>query len=334
MSSPPPPLPVWLDCDPGHDDALAIMLAAYAPGIRLLGLSTVHGNQTLAKTTLNARRVLAMAGVRGVRVAPGAAKPLLRPPRVCPEIHGDTGLDGPDLSAHGGEDDDAPQHAPAVVQMHAALRDAGQHATLVCTGALTNAALLLSVYPELAATLRVVFMGGAVRGGNTGAVAEFNIQLDPEAAAVVLSSGAHVTMVPLDVTHTALVTPDVLVRIRDGPAGSSSTRFRRVVAELLIYFASSYKTVFGFDSPPLHDPCAVLCALAPQLFELRHMRVDVETVSPLSYGQTVCDVLDQSRLAPNVRVALRMDVPEFWKHMHAALDAADARSPMNVVSTH
>ena len=295
----------------------------------------MHGNQTLAKTTLNARRVLAMAGVPGVRVAPGAAKPLLRPPRVCPEIHGATGLDGPDLSAHGGEDDEdgAPHALPAVVQMHAALREAGQNATLVCTGALTNAALLLSVYPELAATLRVVFMGGAVRGGNTGAVAEFNIQLDPEAAAVVLSSGAHVTMVPLDVTHTALVTPDVLHRIRDGPAPGSSTRFRRVVAELLVFFASSYKSVFGFDSPPLHDPCAVLCALAPQLFELRHMRVDVETVSPLSYGQTVCDVLDQSRLAPNAHVALRMDVPAFWTHMHAALDAADARSPMNDVST-
>jgi inosine-uridine nucleoside N-ribohydrolase len=213
--------------------------------------------------------------------------------------------------------------------MHAALRDAGERATLVCTGALTNAALLLSVYPELAPALRVVFMGGAVRGGNTGAVAEFNIQLDPEAAAVVLASGARVEMVPLDVTHTALVTPDVLRRIRAGPGGEWPSRFRSVVAELLLYFAASYKSVFGFEAPPLHDPCAVLCALAPQLFELRHMRVDVETVSPLSYGQTVCDVHEQSKSPPNVHVALRMDVPAFWGHMHAALDAADARSPMN-----
>ena len=327
------PLPVWLDCDPGHDDALAIILAAYTPGIRLLGLSTVHGNQTLAKTSLNARRVLAMAGVEGVRVAPGAAKPLLRPPRVCAEIHGASGLDGPDLTAHDAPHEPSPRdEQPAVVQMHAALRAAGERATLVCTGALTNAALLLSVYPELAATTRVVFMGGAVHGGNTGAVAEFNMQLDPEAAAVVLASGAHVTMVPLEVTHTALVTPDVLRRIRDGPSGAGS-RFRRVVGELLVFFAGSYKAVFGFDAPPLHDPCAVLCALAPQLFELRHMRVDVETASPLSYGQTVCDVRAQSAQPPNVHVALRMDVPAFWAHMHAALDAADARSPMNVVSS-
>jgi purine nucleosidase/pyrimidine-specific ribonucleoside hydrolase len=255
MSS--PPLPVWLDCDPGHDDALAIMLAAYAPGIKLLGLSTVHGNQTLAKTTLNARRVLAMAGVTGLRVAPGAAKPLLRPPRACPEIHGDSGLDGPDLSPLDGHGHDAAAQQPAVVQMHAALRDAGERATLVCTGALTNAALLLSVYPELAAAVHVVFMGGAVRGGNTGAVAEFNIQLDPEAAAVVLNSGARVTMVPLDVTHTALVTPDVLRRIRAGPGGDGASRFRRIVAELLTYFAASYRAVFAFESPPLHDPVRV-----------------------------------------------------------------------------
>ena len=253
-----PPLPVWLDCDPGHDDALAIMLAAYTPGITLLGVSTVHGNQTLAKTTLNARRVLAMAGVTGLRVAPGAAKPLLRPPRACPEIHGDSGLDGPDLSSYDAVAD-ASQQQPAIVQMHAALREAGERATLVCTGALTNAALLLSVYPELAATVRVVFMGGAVRGGNTGAVAEFNIQLDPEAAAVVLDSGAHVTMVPLDVTHTALVTPDVLRCIRAGPDGNASnSRFRRIVGELLTYFAASYRAVFAFDSPPLHDPVRAL----------------------------------------------------------------------------
>ena len=254
--STPPPLPVWLDCDPGHDDALAIMLAAYSPGIKLLGVSTVHGNQTLAKTTLNARRVLAIAGITGLRVAPGAAKPLMRPPRACPEIHGDSGLDGPDLSSCDDAPDDS-QQQPAVVQMHAALREAEERATLVCTGALTNAALLLSVYPELAATVRVVFMGGAVRGGNTGAVAEFNIQLDPEAAAVVLSSGAHVTMVPLDVTHTALVTPDVLRRIHAGPDGHNS-RFRRIVAELLTYFAASYRAVFAFDSPPLHDPVRFL----------------------------------------------------------------------------
>ena len=251
---------VWLDCDPGHDDALAIMLAAYAPAIKLLGVSTVHGNQSCAKTTLNARRVLYMAGVVGMHVAPGAAKPLLRPPRACPEVHGESGLDGPDLSSCDGGAPDAHQQ-PAVVQMHAALRDAGERATLVCTGALTNAALLLSVYPELAATLRVVFMGGAVRGGNTGAVAEFNIQIDPEAAAVVLNSACHITMVPLDVTHTALVTPDVLRRIRAGPSSSSSidaSRFRRIVAELLTYFAASYRAVFAFDSPPLHDPVRFL----------------------------------------------------------------------------
>ena len=128
----------------------------------------------------------------------------------------------------------------------------------MCTGALTNAALLLSVYPELADVLRVVLMGGAMGAGNTGAVAEFNIQLDPEAASIVFNSGADVTMVPLEVTHTALVTPEVLARIR----GDGASRFRRVVGELLTFFAASYERVFGFTSPPLHDPCAVAAAFA------------------------------------------------------------------------
>jgi inosine-uridine nucleoside N-ribohydrolase len=199
-------------------------------------------------------------------------------------------------------------------------------ATLVCTGALTNAALLLSVYPELAAQgLRVSFMGGAMGAGNTGAVAEFNIQIDPEAAAIVVNSGCDVTMVPLEVTHTALVTPAVLARIR----GDGASRFRHIVEGLLLYFAASYKRVFGFEAPPLHDPCAVLVAVAPQLFTLRRLRVDVETCSPLCAGQTVCDVWGQSELLPNVNVATAMDVPAFWEAMLDAIARADARSPLN-----
>ena len=352
-------LHVWLDCDPGHDDAMAIILAAHTPGVALLGVSTVHGNQTarsvphaqrrhrsheqrpprhtkqLAKTTTNARRVLAMAGVQGVRVCPGAARPLLRAPRVCAEVHGDSGLDGPDVAVHAAcdaaahDDDDT---SPAVVRMHAALRDvlaAGGRAALVCTGALTNAALLLSVYPELAPALRVVLMGGAMGAGNTGAVAEFNIQLDPEAAAIVFNSGADVTMVPLEVTHTALVTEAVLARICGGGAEASS-RFRRIVCELLLFFAASYRRVFGFEAPPLHDPCALVAALAPALFTMRRMRVDVETASPLCAGQTVCDVWGHSPLPPNITVATAMDVDAFWELMLAALERADARSPLNV----
>jgi inosine-uridine nucleoside N-ribohydrolase len=355
------PLPVWLDCDPGHDDALAIMLAAFDSRLRLLGVSTVHGNQTLAKTTTNAHRVLAMAGITGVRVVAGAARPLLRAPRICSEIHGASGLDGPDVAVHAACADEAPETEAAIVRMHAALSAAhatwcesahaklervllctthsflpradvtratrSGRATLVCTGALTNAALLLSVFPDLTPKVRVVLMGGALGAGNTGAVAEFNMQIDPEAAAIVFNCGADVTMVPLEVTHTALVTPDVLARIRG--TGSGATRFRHVVCELLLYFAASYKRVFAFEAPPLHDPCAVCCALAPQLFTLRRMRVDVETCSPLCAGQTVCDVWCHSSLPPNVNVATAMDAPAFWELMLAALDCADARSPLN-----
>ncbi len=216
----------------------------------------------------------------------------------------------------------------------------------MCTGALTNAALLVSVFPELVPLLSIVFMGGAMGAGNTGPVAEFNIQTDPEAASIVMDCGAEVLMVPLEVTHTALVTPAVLARIRSGggsaaaesdatalapaaPPSEAASRFRRIICELLLFFAASYKRVFSFDSPPLHDPCAVAAALRPELFTLRRMRVDVETVSPLSAGQTVCDVWGHSALPPNVVVATAMDVPAFWALMQAALDAADARSPLN-----
>ncbi len=138
-------------------------------------------------------------------------------------------------------------------------------------------------------------------------------------------------MVPLQVTHTALVTPSVLARIRGGEQGAPVTRFRRLVASLLLFFASTYARVFGFtQGPPLHDPCAVACVIAPAIFKLQRMRVDVETVSPLAAGQTICDVWGQSGKPANVTVATAMDVDAFWELMLAALARADAASPLNV----
>lgn len=307
---------VWLDCDPGHDDALALILAAHTPGLRLVGVSTVFGNQSLPKTTRNALRTLHVTGVLGVPVVPGAAKPLLRPGRTCAEIHGESGLDGHALP-------DGPQLAArdvAITRVAAAVR-AG--AVLVCTGPLTNAALLLSVFPELAASMRLVLMGGSMGAGNTSPCAEWNIELDPEAASIVFNSGADVTMVPLQVTHTALVTPSILCRIN-----TPTTPFRTLISGLLLFFAESYAREFAFlDGPPLHDPCAVALVLAPQLFTVKRMRVDVECTSPLSAGQTV---VGSPGLAPNLNVAVAMDVDAFWEIMLAAVARADALSPLNV----
>lgn len=228
-------VPVWLDCDPGHDDALAIILVGHHPRLRLLGISTVHGNQAVEHTTANAARVAYAAGLRGLPVVAGAGAPLLRAPKYCPEVHGEDGLGGVVHLPPAGALPPPPAGpslapGPAVPAMYAAIVDAatapggGGPVTLIATGALTNVALLLATYRgAVTAHLReIVLMGGAVGRGNTGPVSEFNIQVDPEAAAVVLAAGVPVAVVPLDVTHTALVTPEVFAAVATGAAGAVS----------------------------------------------------------------------------------------------------------------
>lgn len=330
------PRPIWLDCDPGHDDAMAILLAAYTPRLRLLGISTVAGNQSLPLCTANALAVLHAAGVEGVPVYEGQAGPLLptngRP--SCPEIHGHTGLDGP----HGGRIfPDAPSRPSpglAAVRMAEALlaartdahRDRGHRPALVCTGSLTNAALALTLFPALRDSVEVILMGGAVAVGNTSPGAEFNLQNDPEAAAIVIESGCPVTLVPLEVTHTARVTPAVVDRVRAAPA----TEFRRRCADLLLFFAATYKNVFFFDDPPLHDPLAVLFAAEPELFRGRRVRCDVALSSERCPGRTVFDLWGQTGRAANVTLCLQCDVPAFWDRMLGAIAAADRGSPLNL----
>lgn len=221
------PCRLWLDCDPGHDDALALILAACSPSLStLVGVSTTFGNTTVANATRNALRVLHAAGVAGVPVHRGAAKPLVRAAVHCPEIHGHSGLDGPELDDGVQE----PSAVPAVLAMHAAL-SAGE-VTLVATGPLTNVALLLSVYPDLIPTLRVVWMGGSLGTGNTGAVAEFNAQLDPEACRCVFEAGVReLVMIPLGVTHSVLVRPAVLDAI------GTASAFQLLIRELLLFFS-------------------------------------------------------------------------------------------------
>ena len=358
---------LWLDCDPGHDDALALVLAARAPrgpappaarggpadlgpgapARGLLGVSCVAGNQTVDRCVANARAVLHWSGAQDVPVYAGAARALVRPPRNCPEIHGETGLDrpgggavfppAPPGSCGGGESGHGALKLAECLLREGRLRKAafgedapGWRPQLVCTGALTNAALALSLYPELAGLVDVVLMGGAWTGGNTGPAAEFNIQVDPEAAQIVMQSGARVTMVPLEVTHTALATPAVVERIRERVGGD----FGAATQELLAFFAQTYRDVFGFDDgPPVHDPCAVLFALEPSLFDTKHVRVDVEMASELSAGQTVVDWHGVRGLPVNVHVAVKMDVDAFWSRMIDALAAtADCSFPGPVSS--
>jgi purine nucleosidase/pyrimidine-specific ribonucleoside hydrolase len=289
-------IPVLLDCDPGHDDAIALLLALGSDELDLRGVTTVAGNQTLEKTTANAIRVLELAGRAEIPVAAGAVRPLVRDPRVAADVHGETGLDGPDLPPPQAER--SAQHAVDF------LAERIEGATLIATGPLTNAALLLARYPE-AKPERIVLMGGAIAEGNVTPAAEFNIWADPEAAHRVFTSGLDVTMVGLDVTHRALVTPAHAGQLRE--AGRIGT----VVAELLEFYGGFHRAVYGWDGSPIHDAVAVAHVIDPELLEIERLNVRVDTESELCRGRTVVDLWHHTGLEPTASVAVGIDAERF-----------------------
>ena len=298
--------PILLDCDPGHDDAIALLLALASPELELLGVTTVAGNQTVEKTTANAIRVLELVG-SDVPVAAGAGRPLVREPYVAAYVHGETGLDGPDL----------PPARREPVDQHAVdfLAERIDGATLVATGPLTNVALLLA--REEASPERVVLMGGAIAEGNVTPAAEFNIWADPEAAARVFSSGLDVTMVGLDVTHQALLTDEHAAGLREnGRVGS-------VVADLLDFYGTFHKQVYDFEGSPIHDAVAVAQVIQPDLLELRELNVEIDRESELCRGRTVVDVWNRTGREANARVAVGIDAPGFIELLLERLGSLD-----------
>jgi len=296
---------VIIDCDPGHDDALALLLAAGDPRLRLLGVTTVAGNQTLDKTTRNALRILALAGVADVPVAAGCDRPLVGELTVAEDIHGSSGLDGPDLDVPVGEV--AGVHA--VELMRRLIIGGDAPVTLIATGPLTNVALLLRSHPEVVPRVRrVVFMGGSTERGNTTPYGEFNIVTDPEAADIVLRSGLPVTMIGLNVTHQALATDEVIAEFR-----AMGTRLGLICAELMTFFASTYRRVFGFEHPPVHDPIAVAAVLEPAMVRTVAVPVAVELAGAYTRGGTVVDLHRRTGNAPNADVAVGLDVDAFWR---------------------
>src|SRR3954471_14569828 len=248
-------IPIILDCDPGHDDAVALMLAAASDAIDLRAVTTVAGNCPLDLATLNARRVAALAGLRDVPIAAGAAGPLQGELVTAPDIHGETGLDGYDLTT--GEAPLDPR--PALQLLTETLERAAEPVTLVPTGPLTNIAQLLRARPDLHERIgRIVLMGGSTLRGNTTPAAEFNIFVDPEAAAIVFESGLPVTMVGLNLTHQARATPEILDRVRALPGEPA-----RAVAGWMAFFGAAYERRFGIFAPPVHDPCTVAMLVDP-----------------------------------------------------------------------
>lgn len=294
------PRSIIIDCDPGHDDAIALILALASPELNVAAVTTCAGNQTPDKTLRNALRILTLLKRQDIPVAGGALKPLLRELIIADNVHGESGLDGPSLP----NPDFAPQADNAVELMARILRTSPHPVTIVATGPLTNVALLLAGHGALAAKIeRIVIMGGAVMLGNWTAAAEFNIFVDPEAADRVFKSGIPITMAGLDVTHQAQVMDEDIDRIRqlNNPVAG-------VVAGLLDFFMLYHRQErWGFQGAPLHDPCTIAWLLAPELFTSIERWVGIETRGEYTQGMTVVDYYQLTDNVPNAEVLMGID---------------------------
>ncbi|GBE79883.1 Inosine/uridine-preferring nucleoside hydrolase domain-containing protein [Sparassis latifolia] len=349
---------IWLDCDPGHDDATAIMLAIHCPNTRLLGISTVHGNASAENTIVNAARCLYAFGAHSdVHVYPGASKPLIRPARHDPEIHGIDGLGGVEgLPSADSEGVRARlkingRTTRAIEGIAEAVRNTwkdgqGYRVTVLSSGPMTNIALFVSVYPDLLVGIEeLVFMGGGIGIGNRSASAEFNILCDPEAAQIVFDVPVKKTMIPLNVTHTAIVTQSLMSQLlcpgapaANGACPAASTKLRHMLSTLIGFFADAYKSTFGFNQgPPLHDALTVAYVSQPDMFTCNRYRVDVELNGAHTTGETVVDVWNYRScddswgpLGKNCLVAENLDVPRFFNLFLGCITKCDAVSPLNL----
>ena len=295
--------PIIIDCDPGHDDAIAILLALASPEVNVLGVTTVAGNTTLDQTTVNALKVLELSNRGDIPVAAGAPRPLVRELVVAHHVHGKSGLDGPVLA----DPTIRPVSVHAVDFLAEQLIGLGEPVTLVAVGPLTNIALLLSRYPEVVDRIeRIVSMGGAIGVGNTTPAAEFNIYVDPEAAHRVYHSGVPITMIGLDVTHQALLDRSHAERMR--PMSNAG----RFVAELMDFFLGNYPR-HGTERPgaPIHDAVAVASVIWPDLVTTVDCHVTVDTQSELSRGRTVVDRWHVTAETPNASVGVSLSGERF-----------------------
>ncbi|HJI80824.1 MAG TPA: nucleoside hydrolase [Eggerthellaceae bacterium] len=306
---------IILDCDPGHDDAVAILLALGNPEIDLIGVTTVGGNQSLDKVTYNARAVLEKAHATHIPVYAGCDRPILRSQEVAASIHGESGLDGVEL----------PVPTRPLEDMHAVnyiiktiMESDPQTITLVPTGPLTNIALACRLEPRIVERVKeVVLMGGGYHRGNWSAVAEFNIKVDPEAAHIVFNEPWPLTMVGLDLTHQALCTPAVQKRIEE-----IDTPLAHFVSGLMDSFRKAYQDNQDFQDPPVHDPCTIAYLIDSAVVQTRRCPLDVEIHSELTLGMTVADLRGPEPSAKDchTQVATKLDFDKFWDLVTDAIE--------------
>ncbi|GAA5859769.1 hypothetical protein JCM5353_004528 [Sporobolomyces roseus] len=362
---------VWLDCDPGRDDLVAMLFALHLPQIDLVGLSSVHGNSSIEHMTYNCVRILCSFGtqeqVESIPVFRGAAGPLVQEPKATSTVHGVDGLGGVeglfDLS-----DPVVAAKLEAALKGNAVLGIAqacqslspGEKLDLVATGSLTNLALFSKVFPQLLLDKveRIVLMGGAEGRGNKSPVAESNVLCDAHAASIVLDLDVPVVMCPLNLTHTALFTPDIHRQLLRGPSSlpptppmtptrdqlstRAATTLRHTLSTNLSFFAEAYKRKYGMPGPPLHDALTIAYISNPELFTATRYRVDVELSGTHSFGSTVVDLWDYKadsldhdpsnwgRNGKNVLVLDSVDVGAFWKDVFLkTVERADQLVPIN-----
>jgi purine nucleosidase len=295
---------IIIDCDPGVDDAIALLFAFASPELDILGITTVAGNVPLSFTAKNARKICELAKRPETLVYAGCPRPLMRSLETASHVHGETGLQGVDLP----EPQMALQSQHGVAFLIETLLNAPEPITLATLGPLTNLAIALIQAPEIMPKIQeVVLMGGATSQGNVTASAEFNLYVDPHAAHVVFTSGLKLTMIGLDVTHKVLTTPDRLQKIR-----AIGTPVCTAAADLLAHYGTYDVEKFGMPGSPLHDPCVIAYLLQPELFSGQDLPVAVEINSELTMGRTVVDLWRSGNEIPNVHVIQQADDHGFY----------------------
>ncbi|OQE26557.1 hypothetical protein PENSTE_c005G09037 [Penicillium steckii] len=354
----PTQIPLWLDCDPGHDDACAMLMSIYHPALRILGISTVNGNAPLENVTKNGLSVLEAIGATDVPLYKGAKEPFCRPVRSAAEVHGASGLAGTDLLPKATID---VQPGNTINAMRDSLLSCPPNtAWLVAVGPLTNAALLFAVYPEVAAHIKgISIMGGGVGGdefaphvdlgpdytdeegrqcrrhGNYTPFAEFNVWADIESAASVFLNPVlkpKTFLIPLDVSHQAYTTPEAREMLLQGKKGP--TRMRTMFNELLVFVAETYRQGWGMDTgAPLHDPLAVAILLADHpdsdiridFNDNNGERWDIDVVlGGTQEGRTVATKVEHGK--PGVMIPRSLDTAKFWKVLESCMAIADKKT--------
>ena len=295
---------VIMDCDPGIDDGIALAYAAaHQDELELLAVTTFAGNNTIDKVTKNALELVDFYGLN-VPVARGQERPLVKEVLHAEEFHGETGLGHCVLPE--AKSETASDNAVLFIRELLNRLPEGEQVIMIETAPMTNLALLLKVFPEIKNKIgKIVFMGGAAKGGNITPAAEFNIYADPEAAKIVFESGIPILMAGLDVTEKALIMPEDFERIR-----ALGNPVSDIVAQWLEFFYKFHKSI-GYEGAPMHDPCAVMALISPEVFTIKPMHVEIETQGEYCRGCTVGDQLGLSGKAPNAQVLLDVDRKAF-----------------------